>query len=116
MQGEFLQTMFFVGFMTGNGLLGRLADDWGRHKVMSGAAVGLIITTLISAVAPNFLFYSIFRVMSGSMAAGHCLAGYVLVSHIYDVYIGTYMHVIRIMNYSLTQDSCCDMNQNPRLL
>lgn len=56
------------------------ADKYGRRSVAYGGAVGVVVLTLLAALAPNFWLHLLLRVLSGSCGAGMCLAGYVIVS------------------------------------
>jgi MFS family permease len=59
-----LITSLFFGVLLGN-LLQTTADIYGRYRIMTLACIINIVTGLLSAVAGNFTFFCIMRLLYG---------------------------------------------------
>ncbi|EFJ43631.1 hypothetical protein VOLCADRAFT_119010 [Volvox carteri f. nagariensis] len=102
-----LDTLFFAGFMAGNGVFGRVADRHGRRSTMTACAAATAVVTALSAspLVPTgpeatgtasgagggggdssrsssggggYWLHLVLRCVSGALCAGQSLGGYVL--------------------------------------
>ena len=65
-----MTTMVFLGFLFGSPLLGWIADVYGRRRCFFLTCIWITVTGIMSAMAPNFYWFIIFRFLVGIGIAG----------------------------------------------
>lgn len=63
-------SLFFLGWAVGAFLLTKLADTYGRRKIMFLALVVTIGISLVALCSPNFIFYALCRMILGGSLGG----------------------------------------------
>ena len=67
---ELTKSIFWVGVMIGNSILGSYADIYGRKPLYIGSYLANIILAVLSSFAPSFLLYSFSRFLIGIAQGG----------------------------------------------
>ncbi|EFJ44180.1 hypothetical protein VOLCADRAFT_95576 [Volvox carteri f. nagariensis] len=77
-RSQFANSGFFMGYLIGSGVFGSVADSRGRKPVLFGCTALGAIFTMAAGLAPNYVAYFIFRLITGIGAAGQALTAYIL--------------------------------------
>ena len=65
-----MTTVVFLGFLTGSPIMGWIADVYGRRRCLLLTSIWITVTGILSAFAPNFYWFIIFRFLVGIGIAG----------------------------------------------
>ena len=87
--GSSSQTWVLTGTLVGLAALlltmGSAADDYGRKRIFGGGALLLLVSTLLSAVAPSTALFLVGRVLQGCAAAAILAPTLGLIGNVYPV-------------------------------
>ena len=72
------QSVFFIGWLVGSWLWGTIADKIGRKKVFFMNIALIVMSGVGFGLAPNYLTFVLFRVVSATSCAGVSIASNVL--------------------------------------
>ncbi|HEY0033325.1 MAG TPA: MFS transporter, partial [Devosia sp.] len=73
-------TLFFLGMLIGASLFGRLADRFGRRRVLLVTVICDAIFGLLSVFAPNLLVLVLFRFLTGMAVGGTLPVDYAMMA------------------------------------
>lgn len=60
-ENSIMVSLVFTGYMIGSFISGKISDKYGRKKPLSYASIGLFISAIGSAFAPEFISFTILR-------------------------------------------------------
>lgn len=96
--------LFMFGVLLGSIVFGQMSDNYGRKPVFFASLVLQVIFGVIAGVAPNYITYTISRLIIGATTSGVFLVSYVLsmemVGQTYRLFAG----VAVMMFFSLGND------------
>lgn len=99
-------SLFMVGVLLGSFIFGHLSDSLGRKPVFFASLVIQVIFGVLAAVAPEFLTYTIARMVVGATTSGVFLVAYVIAMEMvgpkYRLIAGTVMMMFFSVGYMLT--------------
>lgn len=76
----FLTSVFFIGFLIGNGTAGVLADGQGRVPVLHKASIVVLVFSILSAVSGSYIMYLLSRFGIGLGIGGLNMTSFILFS------------------------------------
>lgn len=99
-------SLFMVGVLLGSMIFGHLSDSLGRKPVFFASLVIQVIFGVLAGIAPEFLTYTISRMVVGATTSGVFLVAYVIAMEMvgpkYRLIAGTVMMMFFSVGFMLT--------------
>lgn len=99
-------SIFMVGVMLGSIIFGDLSDRYGRFPIFFASLVIQVIFGILVSVSPEYITYSISRLIVGATTSGVFLVAYVIgvemVGPAYRTFAGACQFPIHISDHNLT--------------
>jgi MFS transporter, OCT family, solute carrier family 22 (organic cation transporter), member 4/5 len=70
--------LFMIGVMLGSIIFGWMSDEYGRRKTFFASLVIQVVFGVLAAIAPEYITYSIARIIVGATTSGVFLVAYVI--------------------------------------
>lgn len=71
-------SLFMVGVLLGSIIFGQMSDNWGRKPVFFASLVLQLIFGITAGIAPEYITYTISRIIVGATTSGVFLVAYVI--------------------------------------
>ncbi|XP_055315841.1 organic cation transporter protein [Sitodiplosis mosellana] len=98
--------LFMVGVLLGSIIFGQMSDNYGRKPVFFASLVLQVIFGVIAGVAPNYVIFTLSRLIIGATTSGVFLVSYVLamemVGHTYRLFAGVAVMMFFSFGFILT--------------
>lgn len=98
--------LFMVGVLLGSIIFGQMSDKWGRKPVFFASLVLEVVFGLVAAFAPDYITYTVARLIIGATTSGVFLVAYVLamemVGSTYRLFAGVAVMMFFSLGYVLT--------------
>ncbi|GAB0091498.1 Organic cation transporter protein [Sergentomyia squamirostris] len=99
-------SLFMVGVLLGSIIFGHLSDKMGRKPIFFASLVIQVVFGVLAGIAPEYLTYTISRIVVGATTSGVFLVAYVLamemVGPTWRLFAGTVMMMFFSVGYMLT--------------
>uniref|UniRef100_A0A6B2ELP9 Putative synaptic vesicle transporter svop n=1 Tax=Phlebotomus kandelakii TaxID=1109342 RepID=A0A6B2ELP9_9DIPT len=99
-------SLFMVGVLLGSIIFGHMSDVWGRKPIFFASLVIQVVFGVLAGIAPEYVTYTISRIVVGATTSGVFLVAYVLAMEMvgpsWRLFAGTIMMMFFSLGYMLT--------------